>query len=126
MTMTNRQHTDGKESPQQTLFRPSVDIFDTSKDVLLVADLPGVDESHLEVTLDRNVLTIHGTVAKPSFEGSTLVRSEYEVGDFERVFTLSDEVSRDGIDATVKDGVLHLRLPKTAQSMRRKINVVAR
>jgi len=51
---------------------------------------------------------------------------EYGVGDFERVFTVSDDVDRDAIEATVKDGVLQLKLPKTAQSARRKINVVAR
>jgi HSP20 family protein len=127
--MNNRQQADGKGSEQQQqrpMFRPSVDILDTPKEVVLVADIPGVDEAHLDVTLDKNVLTIHGTVEKPSFEGSAPTRAEYGIGDFERVFTLSDDVSRDGIDATVKDGVLQLRLPKTAQSMRRKINVVAR
>jgi HSP20 family protein len=115
-----------RDQQQRPLFRPSVDILDTPKEVVLVADVPGVDEAHLDVTLDKNVLTIHGTVEPPAFEGYTPVRNEYGVGDFERVFTLSDDVSRDGIEATVKDGVLSLRLPKAAHSMRRKINVVAR
>jgi HSP20 family molecular chaperone IbpA len=78
------------------------------------------------LTLDKNVLTIRGTVEQPSFEGYKPVRFEYGVGDFERVFTISDDVNRDGIEATVKDGVLQLRLPKTEQSARRKINVVTR
>jgi HSP20 family molecular chaperone IbpA len=78
------------------------------------------------VTLDKNVLTIHGRVESPSYEGYTPVRTEYGVGDFERVFTISDDVNREAIEATVKDGVLQLKLPKTAQSARRKINVVAR
>jgi HSP20 family protein len=127
--MNNRPKTDGsgdRGAQQRPLFRPSVDILDTPNEVLLVADVPGVDEAHLDVTLDKNVLTIHGTVEQPSFEGHTPVRTEYAVGDFERVFTLSEDVSREGIDATVKDGVLQLRLPKTARSQRRKINVVAR
>jgi HSP20 family protein len=127
--MNNRPKTDGsgdRGAQQSPLFRPSVDILDTPNEVLVVADVPGVDEAHLDVTLDKNVLTIHGTVEQPSFEGSTPVRTEYAVGDFERVFTLSEDVSREGIDATVKDGVLQLRLPKTARSQRRKINVVAR
>jgi HSP20 family protein len=111
---------------QHTVYRPSVDIVDSPSEVVLVADVPGVDESHLDVTLDKNVLTPRGRVEAPSFEGYTPIRTEYGVGDFERVFTVSDDVNRDAIEATVKDGVLQLKLPKTAQSARRKINVVAR
>jgi HSP20 family molecular chaperone IbpA len=103
-----------------------VDILDTPGEVVLFADLPGIDESQLDVTLDKNVLTIRGHVDPGSMEGYTPARMEYGVGDYERVFTLSDDVDRDGIEATVKDGVLQLKLPKTAQSARRKIEVVAR
>jgi HSP20 family molecular chaperone IbpA len=94
--------------------------------MLVFADVPGVDETHLDITLDKNVLTIRGTVEPPKFEGYTPFQTEYGVGDFERTFTLSDDVSRDGIEASIKDGVLELKLPKTAQSARQKINVVAR
>jgi HSP20 family protein len=124
--MNHRSTGGGNGTEQRPVFRPSVDILDSPTDVLLVADVPGVDESHLEVTLDKNVLTIRGKVEPPSFGGSTPVRTEYGVGDFERVFTVSDDVNREAIEATVKDGVLQLKLPKTAQSARRKINVVAR
>ena len=108
------------------MYRPSVDILNSPSEVLLVADVPGVDEAHLDVTLDKNVLTIRGRVDAPTLEGYAPVRNEYGVGDFERVFTVSEDVNRDAIEATVKDGVLQLKLPKTAQSARRKINVVAR
>jgi HSP20 family molecular chaperone IbpA len=125
--MSNCQSTcNNNGTEQQAVYRPSVDILDSPSDVVLVADVPGVDESHLDVTLDKNLLTIRGRVEAPSFEGYTPVRTEYGVGDFERVFTVSDDVNRDAIEATVKDGVLQLNLPKTAQSARRKINVVAR
>jgi len=115
---------DGTE--QSRTYRPAVDIVDTAENVMLVADVPGVDESHLDVTLDKNILTLRGTVQHGTLEGYTPVRQEYGVGNFERVFTVSDDVNREGIEATVKDGVLQLTLPKTAQSARRKINVVAR
>ena len=111
---------------QRAVYRPSVDITNSATEVNLVADVPGVDEAHLDVTLDKNVLTIRGRVEPPSFEGYKPVRREYGVGDFERVFTVSDDVNRDAIAASVKDGVLQLKLPKTAQSARHKINVVAR
>jgi HSP20 family molecular chaperone IbpA len=124
--MNHRSTVGGNGTEQPPVFRPSVDILESPSDVVLVADVPGVDESHLDVTLDKNVLTIRGKVEAPAFEGYTPVRNEYGVGDFERVFTVSDDVNREGIEATVKDGVLQLKLPKTAQSARRKINVVAR
>jgi HSP20 family protein len=122
----NCQTSGGNGTEQRPVYRPSVDILDSPGEVLLLADAPGVDEAHLDVTLDKNVLTIRGRVEAPSFEGYTPVRNEYGVGDFERVFTVSEDVNRDAIEATVKDGVLQLKLPKTAQSARRKINVVAR
>jgi HSP20 family molecular chaperone IbpA len=124
--MNHRPTSDGNGAEQRPVYRPSVDITDSPVDVVLMADVPGVDETHLDLTLDKNVLTIRGKVEPASFEGYTPVRTEYGVGDFERVFTVSDDVNRDAIEATVKDGVLQLKLPKTAQSARRKINVVAR
>jgi HSP20 family protein len=126
--MNDRQTSDGNGAEQRPrpVYRPSVDILNSPSEVLLVADVPGVDEAHLDVTLDKNVLTIRGRVDAPTLEGYTPVRNEYGVGDFERVFTVSEDVDRDAIEATVKDGVLQLKLPKTAQSARRKINVVAR
>jgi HSP20 family protein len=123
----NHQQTNGGTGTQpRAVYRPSVDILDSPGEVLLFADVPGVDDAHLDVTLDKNVLTIRGNVEPATFEGYTPVRNEYGVGDFERVFTVSEDVNRDAIDATVKDGVLQLKLPKTAQSARRKINVLAR
>ena len=124
--MNHRQTNGGNGTEQHPVFRPCVDILDNASEVLLVADVPGVDEAHLEVTLDKNVLSIRGHVEAPAFEGYTPVRNEYGVGDFERVFAVTDDVNRDAIEATVKDGVLQLKLPKTARSARRKINVVAR
>jgi HSP20 family protein len=111
---------------QRPVYRPAVDIVDAPSEMYVLADVPGVDENHLDITLDKNVLTIRGTIDPPTFERQTRFQSEYGVGDFERTFTLSDDVSRDGIEASVKDGVLQLKLPKTAKSARQKINVVAR
>jgi HSP20 family protein len=125
--MIQRQQTNGGNGAQQRpVYRPAVDIVDAPHETIVLADVPGVDENHLDITLDKNVLTIRGTVEPPSFEGFTPAQSEYGIGDYERTFTLSDDVSRDGIEARIKDGVLQLKLPKTPQSARQKINVVAR
>ena len=58
--MNHRPTVDGNKAEQRPVYRPSVDIMDSPGDVVLVADVPGVDESHLDVTLDKNVLTIRG------------------------------------------------------------------
>jgi HSP20 family protein len=125
--MNQRQASEGGNGAgQRPVYRPAVDIVDAPNEMVVLADVPGVDETHLDITLDKKVLTIRGTVEPPAFEGHTSLQTEYGVGDFERTFTLSDDVSREGIEASVKDGVLQLKLPKTARSARQKINVVAR
>ena len=106
-------------------YRPRVDILDTRDAVVLVADLPGVAEGGADVTLEKNVLTIRGSVAPPGDDGLQDVVTEYGVGDFERVFTLTDEIDRSGIEATMRDGVLRVRLPRAREAASRKISVKA-
>ena len=107
------------------LYRPNVDIVDAEGHIVLIVDLPGVDENSVDVSLEKNVLTIRGDVPADVREGFELVHAEYGVGDFERSFTLSDEVDREGIDAQVKDGVLTLELSKVKAAPDRKITVQA-
>ena len=72
---------------QRPVYRPAVDIVDGPSEVVVWADVPGVDETHLDVTLDKNVLTIRGTVEPTTFEGFPPYQTEYGVGNFERTFT---------------------------------------
>lgn len=111
---------------KQKVFVPRVDIVESPEGWRLVADLPGVDEKDLDITLDKNVLTIRGKVASTAPEGYTLTYQEYEEGDFERVFTVSEEVDRSGISASLAQGMLHLTLPKVKQAQAQKIQVVTR
>ena len=103
---------------------PRADIYETNETIVLVTDMPGVDENSLDITLENDVLTIIGYVESERPEGDGLAYNEYRVGDYERSFTLSSKVDRNKIEATVKDGVLRLRLPKAEPSMR-KIAVAA-
>lgn len=107
------------------VFKPDVDIIEEREETVLTADLPGVDESALDITLEKNVITIRGTVEQNIPAGYRLAYGEYEVGDYERVFTLSDEVDKDRIQATIKNGVLRLVLPKAAAVKARKIAITA-
>lgn len=107
------------------VFKPDVDIIERKDDTVLTADLPGVDERSLDITLEKNVITIRGTVEQNIPAGYRLAYGEYEVGDYERAFTLSDEADKDRIQASIKNGVLRLVLPKAAAAKARKIAVTA-
>lgn len=108
-----------------TVFSPLVDIFETDKEITLLADLPGVIPENLTVDLRDNVLTLNGEVVpfQNSDEKDLLI--EYETGKYFRQFTLSDVIDQKRIDAQLKDGVLRLTLPKVEKAAPRTINVSA-
>lgn len=106
-------------------FIPRVDIYETRDALVMIADMPGIDEKTVDVELEKNVLTISGRVEDGKVKDYNLVFSEYEVGDYERTFTLSDEIDRDKIKATVKQGVLRLELPKAEKVKPKKIAIQA-
>jgi HSP20 family protein len=98
---------------------PRADIYETNDTIIVVTDMPGVDESSVDITLEQNVLTINGYAALVEPEGYRLGYAEYRVGDYQRQFTLSDQIDRDKIEATVKDGVLRLHLPKVTPTTKK-------
>jgi HSP20 family molecular chaperone IbpA len=106
-------------------FVPRVDIYETKDALFLIADMPGIDEQTVDVELEKNILTISGRVENGKVKDYRLVFSEYEVGDYERTFTLSDEIDRDKIKANVKHGVLRLELPKAEKVKPKKIKINA-
>ncbi|UCD35027.1 MAG: Hsp20/alpha crystallin family protein [Nitrospiraceae bacterium] len=107
------------------VFTPAVDIIEKNNDLVLLADMPGVDEKSLDIILEKNLLTIYGRVEPEVPANHRLVLSEYGVGDYQRTFTLSDEIDREHIRASVKDGVLKLVLPKAEKAKMKKIAVAA-
>lgn len=117
------QETEGAERTRtSTVYMPRVDIYEQDEHTVLLADMPGVDENSIDITLEKNILTIRGFVDEP-MQGYGLAYSEYGVGDYERTFALSDEVDRNKIEASMKDGVLRLVLPKAEAARTRKIAV---
>jgi HSP20 family molecular chaperone IbpA len=106
-------------------YLPAVDIYETAEGVVLLADMPGVDENSLDITLEKNILTIEGRVSFTRPEGYDLAYAEYGVGDYYRTFALSDEVDRNRIEASLRNGLLKLTLPKAEAARTRKIQVRA-
>lgn len=106
------------------VFVPLVDIFETQNELTLLADMPGVPMENVEIDLDNNLLTIRGSVNAEKMGGSLLLQ-EYEVGDYYRQFNLTNVIDRNKIDASMKDGVLKVVLPKAEAAKPRKIAVKA-
>jgi HSP20 family molecular chaperone IbpA len=107
------------------IFVPRVDIYETKDALYLIADMPGVDEKTVDVEVEKNILTISGRVEDGMPKDYSLVFSEYEVGDYERSFSLPEEIDQEKIKATIKNGVLRLELPKTDKVKPKKITINA-
>lgn len=105
------------------IYTPNVDIIERKNDILLLADMPAADESSIDITLEKNVLTIYAKVNAQPPENMRLIQAGYGIGDYQRSFTLSDEIDREKIKATMKNGVLNLLLPKAAPAKTKKITV---
>ncbi|HOB73971.1 MAG TPA: Hsp20/alpha crystallin family protein [Phycisphaerae bacterium] len=102
---------------------PAVNVWEDGNNLFLEAELPGVAREDLEISAAGNELTIRGR--RNPCQGENLVyhRQERGYGEFSRVLTLPVEVDTDKIEATLRDGVLTLTLPKAEAAKARKIEV---
>ena len=105
------------------VFSPAIDIFETEKEITLLADMPGVKASQLSIDLKESILSLTGDVEDPQGADEADLLREYRTGRYFREFSLSQGVDQSRIDAELKDGVLHLRLPKVEKATPRKIAV---
>lgn len=107
-----------------TAWAPAVDIYETENEVVVKADLPDVAEKDIDVRVENNTLTIRGerkfdqTVKEDNF-----LRVERAYGTFSRSFSLPNTVNTEGIQATYKDGVLKVELPKRAESKPKQVKI---
>ena len=105
------------------VFTPAVDIFETEKEITVLADMPGVKVSDLNIDLRENVLTLDGDAKSPEGADEVDIVREYRTGKYYRQFTLSQVIDQAKIDAELKEGVLRLRLPKVEAATPRTITV---
>jgi HSP20 family molecular chaperone IbpA len=104
---------------------PRADIYEVEDQLVIVMDVPGADENSIDIVLEKNILTVNTYIEPGDPEGYGLAYAEYEVGDYQRSFKLSDDIDREKIEAAIRDGVLRLYLPKSKESRTRKIGVKA-
>jgi len=110
--------------PEATL-TPHADILEKGDTAIVYLDVPGADASGLDVTLERRILTISARVTSPAPEGYAPAYIEFRDGVYERRFAFSDQMDDGRIDATLKDGVLRLTIPKSPDAGAKKIAVKA-
>ncbi len=107
------------------MFTPAVDIFETDRDLTVLADMPGVAADAVVIDLRDGVLTVSGDVKPFEDADEQDVLIEFETGKYYRQFTLSEVIDQNRIEAGFADGVLRLVLPKAEKAMPRKIKVAA-
>ncbi|MGC9964910.1 MAG: Hsp20/alpha crystallin family protein [Syntrophobacteraceae bacterium] len=112
----------GESTRNVPVFVPAVDIYESENALTLLADMPGVPIENVDIDLDSDQLTIRGGIPQTEETGKVIFR-EYTAGDYHRQFTLSSDIDREKIQASMKDGVLKLVLPKAEVATPRKITV---
>ncbi|WP_457572764.1 Hsp20/alpha crystallin family protein [Desulfolithobacter sp.] len=110
--------------PRMEGLNPSVDIYEEGNEVVVKAELPGIDKDDLNVTITENSLTISGEKKQEEkVDKKDYHRIERRYGSFTRSFRLPEDVNGDKAKASFKDGVLEIRLPRTKESRQKKIAI---
>ena len=132
-TLTKTDTPDAGDGAQalRNRYRPRVDVLETPEQFRLVADVPGARSDGLELTVEKDVLTLWAKVPEGPLAGrgrDTLTprAAGYPEGDWYREFRLGEQIDRDGVEADLSHGVLTVTLPKAKEQQRRTIAVKAR
>ena len=112
-----------KTTPKEEILVPDVDIYETEKNYVLLADLPGVDRDNLKVDIKENELIIDGRAENVFKEEERPLAAEFKVGRYYRKFALGDLINYENIQASFKNGVLKIVLGKAEAVKPKKIEV---
>jgi HSP20 family molecular chaperone IbpA len=105
------------------IYNPKVDICEKEEEIILTAEMPGVGQGDVDLTLEGDILTLYGHTQDDNFEGYIKTYSEYGAGDYKGVFKLTEIVDRTQIGASLKNGILTITLRKVEAAKPRKIEV---
>jgi HSP20 family protein len=112
-------------SEESTLpWAPPVDVEETADRYVVRAELPGLRQEDIKISVEDNRLVIHGEKRREAEQtGTNYHRVERVYGQFERSFTLTHAVRQDRIEAIYKDGILEVQIPKAEEAKAREIQV---
>ena len=102
---------------------PAVDIFEDAHQITVQAEMPGVSKEGLKVQVDRNSLLIEGDIALDMPAGMSALYADFQTTKYRRSFVLSGELETEHIAASLKDGLLTVRIPKRAEFRTRRIKI---
>jgi HSP20 family protein len=103
---------------------PAVDLYEEKDDIVVKAELPGIDKDNIEVNLTDHTLTIKGEKKKEEeIKEENYYRSERSYGSFVRTLELPKDVRTDKVKASFKNGILEVRLPKTEEAKAKEVKV---
>ncbi len=103
---------------------PKVDVIERDHEIVVKAELPGVDKKDLDISVTKNTVTIQGSIShEEKEEKGDVYRCEISRGSYSRTLTLPSEVNEEKAKAKFKDGILELTLPKVEKAKRRTIKV---
>ena len=113
----------GTKRPQY--YRAPIDVHENDTQFTIVADMPGTTAEGIEISVEDNTLEVRGKVTNRYQDLGRVLHQEYGIGDFHRRFRIGDGIDASQINATCKDGILTVRLPKAASVQARTIEVSA-
>jgi len=113
----------GETTKPEKYFIPAVDIYESDADVTVIAEMPGVAATGVDVTLEDDVLTIRGRKEGEELPHARVLLQEYETGSYQRRFTVAETIDQNNIKASMNNGMLKVVLPKAAPAKPRKIEV---
>lgn len=128
MTLREKQEVGGREAIDAgRTFVPPVDIWEDQNGLILRADMPGVRPDQVSVELHDDVLSLEGKVALSDYEGLSPSYTEYNVGNFQRRFTVPNggRYDRERIAARLANGVLEVTVPRAAAAKPRRIEIAS-
>jgi HSP20 family protein len=108
---------------QEQAILPAVDIFENESGITVQADMPGVSRDRLDVHIDSDTLAIEGVADIPMPAGMDAIYADIRSKRYQRSFSLSRELDTERIEASLKDGVLTLHIPKREEHKPRRIEV---
>jgi len=108
--------------PKQTTYLPAFDMWKSDDRVILQGDVPGVEPGALEVSFEEGTLKLRATIV-PRLPSEGVLRREYGVGNYERHFSIGENIDVERISATLRDGVVTIELPIAAKAQPRRIEI---
>lgn len=110
------------ELDKKMYFQPATDVRETENHIVIQFDMPGVSGDNVDLTIEKGTLTVTGK-ADPEEQGTAVYR-ETHIGDYQRTFTLSDDVDMEDVTAEMNAGVLTVQVAKAEKAKPKRVEIV--